>query len=67
MTSTPVDYDHIVFAEEEPRHSVVQTTVQLTVSLGFHDGLRNSRISTNVCPQALVAFRIKLSAVDHPY
>ena len=50
-----------------PRHSVIQTTVQLMV-LAFHDGLNNSRVSTNVYPQALVTVGIiEFSAVDHPY
>ena len=68
MTSTRADHDHNVFVREESRHSVVQTTVKLMVVLRFHDGLRKSRISTTVCPQAPVAFRfIERSAVDHPY
>ena len=52
MTSTPV------FAREESRHSVIQTTVQLMVILGFHDRLRNPRISKDVFPQALVVVGI---------
>ena len=68
MTSTPADHDHNVCAQEESRHSVIQTTVQLTVFLGFHNGPLNSQISTNVLPQVHVAVGIiKLSAVDHPY
>ena len=58
----------IFFAREEPMHFVIQTTVQRVVILGFQNGLRNSRISTNVFPQALVVVGIiELSAVDHPY
>ena len=38
------------------------------VILGFHDGPHDPRISTKVCPQALVTFGIiELSAVDHTY
>ena len=67
MTSTTADHDHNVFARIESRHSA-QTTVQLMVILGYHDGSHNSRISTNVCSQALAAVGIiELSAVDHPY
>ena len=54
MTSTLADHNHNVFAREEPRHAVIQTTVQLMVILGFHDGPHDPRISTNVYLQALV-------------
>ena len=65
MTSTPADHDHNVFAREESRHSVIQTTVQRMEILGFHNGLLNSQI---LFPQALVAAGIiELSAVYHPY
>ena len=68
MTSTLADHDHNVFAREESRHAVIQTTVQLMVILGFHDGPHDPRISTNVYLQALVTVGvIELSAVDHPY
>ena len=68
MTSTSAHHDHDVFAREETTHSVIQTTVQRLVILGFQNGLRSSRISTNVFPQAFVVVEIiKLSAVDHPY
>ena len=67
MTSAPTDHDHNVFAGEESRHSVVQTTVQLMAILGLHEGSHNSRISTNVCSQARVEVGIiELSAVKHP-
>ena len=66
MTSTPADHDHNVFGREESRHSLIQITVQLMVILAIHDGLHNSRISTYVFSQALLAVGIiKLSAVDH--
>ena len=65
---TPTYHDHDVSAREEPMHSVIQTTVQRVVILGFQNGLRNSRISTTVFPEAFVVVGIiELSAVDHPY
>ena len=68
MASTSAYHDHDFFAREEPTHSVIQTTVQRVVILGFQNALRNSRISTNVFPQAFVVVGIiELSAVDHPY
>ena len=68
MTSTFARHDHDVFAREEPMHSVTQTTVQRVAILGFQNGLRNSRLSTNVYPQTLVVVGIiENSAVDHPY
>ena len=49
-------------------HSVVQTTVQRVVILGLQNELRDSRISTNVVPQAPVVVGItELSAVDRPH
>ena len=49
-------------------HSIVQTTVQRVVILGLQNELRDSRISTNVFPQApVVVGIIELSAVDHPH
>ena len=65
MTSTPAHHDHDVFAREEPMHSVIQTTVQCVVILGFQNALHDFRISTNVCPQASVLVGIiEPSAVD---
>ena len=49
-------------------HSVIQTTVQRVVILGFQNGLRDSRISTSVFLQASVVVGIiELSAIDPPY
>ena len=49
-------------------HAVIQATVQRVAVLGFQNGLRNSRISTNVFPQTSVFVGIiELSAVDRPY
>ena len=49
-------------------HSVIQTTVQRVVILGFQNGLSDLRCSTNVFPQAPVVVGIvELSAVDRPY
>ena len=45
--------------EKRSRQSVVQTTVQLMVILGFHDGSHNSRISTKV------VFSSPLRSRDH--
>ena len=68
MASTSAHHDHDVFDREEPMHSVIQTTVHRVVILGFQNGPRNSRMSTNVFPQAYVVVGvIELSAVDHPY
>ena len=66
MPSTPADYDHSVSAREESRHSVIQTTVQLVVILGLHDGLRNSQISTDVSWGSCRCRDHRTSAVDHP-
>ena len=64
MTSAPADHDHNVFARKESRHSVVQTSAQLMAILGLH----NSRISTNVCSQALVAVGIiELFVINYLY
>ena len=68
MASTTAFHDHDIFAREEPMHSVIQTTVQRVVILGFQNGLRDLWISTNVFPQpSVVVGIIKLSAVDRPY
>ena len=49
-------------------HSVIQTTVQRVVILGFQNGLHDLRISTNVFPQgSVVVGIIELSAVDRPH
>ena len=58
MTSAPAHHDHNVFAGEESRRSVVQTRVQLMAIHGLQDASHNSRISTNVRSQALVAVGI---------
>ena len=43
-------------------------TVQRVVILGFQNGLRDLRISTNVFPKApVVVGIIELSAADRPY
>ena len=68
MSSAPPYHDHDVFVGEVPVHSVVQATVQHVEVLGFQNGLRDLRISTNVFPQApVVVGIIDLSAVDRPY
>ena len=68
MASTTAFHDHDIFAREEPVHSVIQTTVQRVVILGFQNGPRDLWISTNVFPQpSVVVGIIKLSAVDGPY
>ena len=58
MSSTPAYHDHDVFAQEEPLRAVMQTTVQRVDILGFQNGLHDSRISTNVFPQASVVVAI---------
>ena len=66
MAFTPAYHD--VFAREEPKHPVIQTTVQRVVILGFQNGLHDLRISTNVFPQASVVVGIiERSAVDRPH
>ena len=68
MASTPTYHVHDVFDREEPMHSVKQTIVQRLVILGFQNGLRGLRSSTNVFPQASVVVGIiELSAVGRPY
>ena len=47
--------------EKNKMHVVTQATVQRVVVLGFQNGLHDSRISTNVFPQAPV-----IVAVDRP-
>ena len=48
-------------------HSVIQTTVQRVVILGFQNGLRDLWISTNVFPQpSVVVGIIKLVHIEGP-
>ena len=47
-------------------HAVIQTTVQRVVILGLQNGLRDSRILTNVFPQASVVVGITIVHIERP-
>ena len=65
VASTPTYHVHDAFAREEPMHSVKQTTVQRSVILGFQNGLRDLRISTNVFPLSLSGSSNFLQSIVH--
>ena len=65
VASTPTYHAHDVFDREEPMHSVKQTTVQRSVILGFQNGLRDLRISTNVFPLSLSGSSNFLQSIVH--